>query len=221
MYSIETNKLYVLKHPSGVAFAVSSHRFLELWLCWKSVVNKRAKKKPKTHTDRNQTPDRIRSLKWLYQHQPPPHRKSKYTRSRWFMYRYLLAILKKGKPEGCQTAVPAYQMSSDAFPRCLCALQWTSVSPASGGGMEGGAESSQCSADCLPSQRNDENAFITRLWWRSPQAARSNCVFFFSLSFFFIISLEPDVLHVFYIFVHFNQKCSRFLNQQEGSLSLW
>lgn len=35
MYSIKTNKPHVLKHPSGVAFAASSHRFLELWLCWK------------------------------------------------------------------------------------------------------------------------------------------------------------------------------------------
>lgn len=177
MYRIETNKLFVLKHPSDVAFALSLHpttlAVLEIF------VNKRAK------TNRNQTPGHIQGLEWLFHHQQPPHRKSKYTRSRWFMYRYLLAILKKGKPEGCQTTVPAYHMSSDAFPCCLCALQWTSVSPASGGGMRGGAKTSECSAARLPSQRNDENAFITRLWWRSPQAARSNGVFFSSSSSFF------------------------------------
>lgn len=45
-------------------------------------------------------------------------------------------------------------------------------------------------------------------------SSEQRCFFFFL--FFFFGSLEPDVLHVFYIFVHFNQKVFAFLKATRG-----
>lgn len=50
-----------------------------------------------------------------------------------------------------------------------------------------------------------------------PRRQLGATVFFFYIVFFFFFgSLEPDVLHVFYIFVHFNQKVFAFLKATRG-----
>lgn len=49
-----------------------------------------------------------------------------------------------------------------------------------------------------------------------PAGSSEQLCFFYIVFFFFFGSLEPDVLHVFYIFVHFNQKVFAFLKATRG-----
>lgn len=110
---------------------------------------------------------------------------------------------KKEKPEGCQLLyllIPCPLMYSSLV-RCFVAnICFTDVWKGTSDAPQILIQMHRHSRSMSKLERNDENIFITRLWWSSPQAAWSVRIF---------SSLEQDVLYVFYIFLHFNLRSVR------------
>lgn len=104
---------------------------------------------------------------------------------------------KKRKTWGLSTTVLAHPMSFDVFLSCLVQRNITFIDVCGGtpDALQILIQMPRYSRSISMLERNDENIFITRLWWSSPQAAWRVNIF---------SSLEQDVRYVFYIFLHFN-----------------
>lgn len=107
-------------------------------------------------------------------------------------------IKKKEKPEGCQLLyllIPCPLMYSSLVWCCVVNICFADVWGGTSDALQILIQMHRHSRSMSKLERNDENIFITRLWWSSPQAARSVSIF---------SGFEQDVLYVFYIFLHFN-----------------
>lgn len=71
-------------------------------------------------------------------------------------------------------------------------------------------------AQPLASRRNETMKMHSLQGYDEDPRRQLGATVLFFFFFFFFGSLEPDVLHVFYIFVHFNQKVFAFLKATRG-----